>query len=63
MTAPRFVVVTFHGKRSTSFTIVDTAAPEAEQPSVVMSFSTLAFGNASWLAADYCTRHNANEAR
>ena len=62
-TSDRFQVVTFHGEGATVYYAVDAAAPEAEQPAIVRSWSTRddrKGASALWLAQDFCRRHNAS---
>ena len=63
-THDRFQVVTSHGEGATVYYAVDSAAPEAEQPAIVRSWSTRDDGkgaSALWLARDFCARQNAKE--
>ena len=55
----RYRVVTAHVERHSIFYVVDTAQPEAEQPSVVAYWTTATEPNARFLADDFCERHNA----
>lgn len=62
----RFRVVPTMGEGQTVFSVVDTMAPEDEQPAVVRTFNTSRDGlgaSARWLADDYAARHNAKGCR
>lgn len=59
--AGRFAVRIDHGEGATVYSVMDTWAPDAEQPAVIRSWSTAKEPSARYLAYDYCARHNAKE--
>ena len=66
VTPEPYMVAVWHGEGRTVFYVVDSRQPESEQPAVVCSFNTAHDGQgaaASWLARDFCERHNLNARR
>ena len=58
----RFIVVSHpDGARCTTYDVIDTSRPANEQPAVIHSWSDAFTLNASYLAHDFCFRHNAKE--
>ena len=54
----RFNVVVTHGEFASTFTVVDSEQPEAEQPAIVRAWNNRNEPNAAYLARDFCARHN-----
>lgn len=57
----RFQIVINSSESATTYNVVDSEAPEREQPAVMIGFTTAKDHNAQFLAEDYCYRHNAKE--
>lgn len=58
MDTQRYKVVVNHGEGGSTYSVVDTAQPENEQPAIVHSWSTAQEPNAKFLAEDFTQRHN-----
>jgi hypothetical protein len=56
----RYKVTTWHGEIGTVFYVVDTAAPEEEQPAVVLSYGPV-YIDAAESARNQCERLNVQE--
>ena len=55
----RYKVTVVHGEVGTVYHVVDSCAPEAEQPLVIGSYSTQAYGSLAHKAACVCRNvHN-----
>lgn len=50
----RYKVTTWHGEGDSLYYIVDTEAPEGEQPAVVACYSGRAYGAQAYSAAQLC---------
>jgi hypothetical protein len=57
----RYRVVVNHGEYASTYNVVDTAQPESEQPCIVIGWSSRTEAHAAYLAANFCTRHNAKQ--
>jgi protease II len=57
----RYIVTVWHSENYTTFYVVDTSQPEREQPCIIHAWSDQVEPNASFLARDFCMRHNAKE--
>lgn len=55
----RFIVTTQHGERETIYHVVDSQAPDGEQPAIIASYSTKSYSSGARSCAEYSAEvHN-----